>query len=71
MSTHILTTIAGVPSSADAPSNVRVTPSGQAVAINPKAGPVRNFEKGTTPLGKGRKTLKRMSKKRKTRRRHS
>jgi hypothetical protein len=60
----ITTTIAGVPESITRIEDVRRTPAGQLVAKNPLKD-VRNFEKGTTPIGKGRrKTKKRGGKKR-------
>jgi hypothetical protein len=60
----VTTTISGVPESITRTEDVRKTPAGQLVAKNPMLD-VRNFEKGTTPIGKGRrKTKKRGGKKR-------
>lgn len=67
---YVTTTVSGVPESITSMEKVRKTPAGQLVAPNPMLD-VRNFEKGTTAVGKGRrrKTSKKGGKKRKTHRR--
>lgn len=60
----ITSTISGTNESLTRTEDVRRTPAGQLVAKNPLLD-VRNFEKGTTAIGKGRrKTKKRGGKKR-------